>query len=98
MKAKLTNLMELYGRLAVGIYVAICVLSFGACYVLLSAGLHNMLPAALLEHLPTEGTAAVGAYALYKALMPPRIAAALLVTPIIGRWLGRVPAAQREAA
>ncbi|MFN7144507.1 MAG: FAM210A/B-like domain-containing protein [Myxococcota bacterium] len=98
MKAKLKNLMELYGRLGVGIYVALCLVTFGGAFVLLRAGLQDMLPPALLAYLPAEGTTFLGAYAIYKGLQLPRIALALAITPIVARWLGRAPEAAREAA
>ncbi|MDP2313745.1 MAG: DUF1279 domain-containing protein [Pseudomonadota bacterium] len=98
MKAKLTNLMELYGRLGIGIYVVLCVLTFGVAFALLRAGLQELMPAWVLAYLPTDGTTFIGAYAIYKALQLPRIALAVLVTPIIARWLGRGPAATTESA
>ncbi len=91
MKAKLKHLLQLYGRLGVGIYVGLCLLTFGASFVLLRAGLQDVLPAALIRYLPAEGTTWIGAYALYKGLQLPRIAVALAITPVIARWLGRVP-------
>lgn len=98
MKAKLKNLMELYGRLGIAIYVTLCVLTFGIAFMLLRAGLQDLLPTWILTYLPADGTTFLGAYALYKAMQVPRIAFAVLVTPIIARWLGRVPAASTESA
>lgn len=98
MKTKLKNLMELYGRLGVAIYVALCVVTFGGAFVLLRAGLQDLLPPAILAYLPADGTTFLGAYAIYKGLQIPRIAIALAVTPMVARWLGRVPEAAREAA
>ena len=96
-KNKLKNLMELYGRLGIGVYVVLCLVSFGAAFLLLRAGLEQMLPTWLLTYLPADGTTFIGAYALYKAMQVPRIAFAIAVTPIIARWLGRGPAAATES-
>jgi hypothetical protein len=96
MKTKLKNLMELYGRLGITIYVVLCLLTFGLAFMLLRFGLQDQLPAWILEYLPADGTTFLGAYALYKAMQVPRIAVAVLVTPIIARWLGQVPAASDE--
>lgn len=98
MKAKLKNLMALYGRLAITVYVVLCVLTFGGAFMLLRAGLQDLLPVWIGTYLPADGTTFLGAYALYKAVQLPRIGLALLVTPIIARWLGRVPAASTESA
>ncbi|MDP2308656.1 MAG: DUF1279 domain-containing protein [Pseudomonadota bacterium] len=98
MKAKMKNLMDLYGRLGIAVYVVLCVVTFGVAFVLLRAGLQELLPAWILSYLPADGTTFIGAYALYKAMQLPRIALALLVTPIIARWLGRVPGASTESA
>ena len=54
MKTKLKNLMELYGRLGVVIYVALCVLTFGGSFLLLRAGLQEMLPESVLAWLPAD--------------------------------------------
>lgn len=91
MKAKLKNLMDVYGRVGIGVYVALCVLTFGAAFLLLRVGLQDQFPAWLLAYLPADGTTLIGAYALYKAMQVPRIAVAVVITPIIARWLGRVP-------
>lgn len=98
MKAKLKNLFELYGRVGLGIYVVLCLVTFGGSFLLLRAGLQDLLPAAVLEYLPADGTTFIGAYALYKSMQIPRIAVALAITPVIARWLGRVPASTSEAA
>lgn len=92
MKAKLKNLMELYGRVGIGVYVSLCLLTFGGAFLLLRVGLQDQLPASILAFLPAGGTTLIGAYALYKAMQVPRIALAVLITPVIARWLGRVPA------
>lgn len=91
-KNKLKNLMDLYGRLGIAVYAVLMVVTFGACFLLLRAGLEQMLPAWLLAYLPADATTFLGAYALYKAMQVPRIAIALVVTPIIARMMGRVPA------
>lgn len=97
MRSRFKNLMELYGRLGIFIYVGLCLVTFGVSFLLLRAGLQDVLPASVLAWLPTDGTTFVGAYALYKALQIPRIAVALAITPVIARWLGRVPAATEAA-
>lgn len=86
MRSKLEGLLATYGRVGVGVYVALCVLTFGASALGLHLGLGPHLPAWL-----QGGGTAVGAYALYKALMVPRIAAALVITPVVARWVGRPP-------
>lgn len=96
MKTKLKNLMELYGRLGLAVYLVLCLVTFGAAFALLRAGLQEMLPAWILAYLPADGTTFLGAYALYKAMQVPRIAFALVVTPILARWLGYAPAVVAE--
>ena len=92
MKQRWKALLELYGRLALGVYVVLCAVSFVACFLLLRAGMHELLPGWMVEKLPATGTSAIGAYALYKVLMLPRVALALVITPVIARWVGRAPA------
>lgn len=93
MKAKLKRLFELYGRVGLMVYGTLMVTTFLGSYFVLQAGLHQLLPESVLAWLPANATSFVGAYALYKSLQPSRIAAALVITPIVARWMGRVPAA-----
>ena len=98
MKVKLKNLVETYGRRALAFYVVLCVVNFALVFMLLRAGLQDLLPASVLAYLPAEGTTFIGAYAIYKAMQLPRIAFALLVIPFAARWLGRSPSAPAESA
>lgn len=98
LKARLANLLEVYGRVGMGVYGVLMLVTFAGSYFVLQAGLQDMLPASVLAWLPADATTFIGAYALYKGLQPPRIAAALVITPIIARWLGRVPAAPSTSA
>jgi hypothetical protein len=93
MRAKLKHLFELYGRVGLGVYGVLMVVTYLGSYLVLQAGLHRLLPESVLAWLPANATSFVGAYALYKGLQPSRIAAALVITPVVARWLGRVPAA-----
>jgi hypothetical protein len=98
MRARLKQLMDMYGRLAVGVYIAIYALTLAGFFLLLRAGLQHHLPDWLTTVLPAEGTTFVGAWAMAKVLQIPRIALALAVTPLVARLLGRVPAPQSESA
>ena len=97
MKAKLKPLFERYGRVALGVYGTLMVSTFAGSYLVLQAGLHELLPDSVLAWLPADATSFVGAYALYKSLQPSRIAAAVVLTPIVARWLGRVPTPSEPA-
>lgn len=92
MKGKLEDLLARYGRVGIGVYVALCVITFAGSAIGLHFGVGPYLPSWL-----QGGGTAVGAYALYKALMVPRIAAAVVITPIVARWVGHpTPAAPAE--
>ena len=98
MKAKLKNLVDVYGRRALLLYVALCAVNFTLVFVLLRAGLQDLLPASVLAYLPANGTTFLGAYAIYKAMQIPRIAFALVVIPVVARWIGPPPAAPVDRA
>jgi hypothetical protein len=91
MKTRLEALFARYGKVAFGVYLALCVVTFGGSAIGLHFGLGPHLPAWL-----QSGGTAVGAYALYKALMLPRIAAAAVITPVVARWIGRPPTEPAE--
>lgn len=97
MRVKLKNLFELYGRVGFAVYGVLMVVTFLGSYLVLQAGLHELLPESVLAWLPADATSLVGAYALYKGLQPSRIAAALVITPVVAKWLGRVPASSESA-
>jgi len=97
MKAKLQNLVETYGRRAFYLYVGICLVNFGVVFALLRAGMQDLFPASILSYLPAHGGATlIGAYAIYKAMQIPRIAFAVVVIPILTRWIWRAPARSPE--
>jgi 4-amino-4-deoxy-L-arabinose transferase-like glycosyltransferase len=99
MKAKLQNLVETYGRRAFYLYVGICLVNFGVVFGLLRAGMQDLFPASILAYLPAHsGATLIGAYAIYKAMQIPRIAFAVVVIPILTRWIWRAPPAVAERA
>jgi hypothetical protein len=88
-------LLKTYGSAYLLTSISFAVVSFGACYALVSAGVDV---GALLEKVGlTAGAASerVGtfaiAYAAHKALSPVRFPPTVALTPVVARWLGRKP-------
>lgn len=98
MRARLKRMVDVYGRLAVGVYIAIYALTIATFFVLLRAGFQHHLPEWLTSVLPAEGTTFVGAWAMAKVLQIPRIMLALAITPLVAKMLGRAPVPQGESA
>jgi hypothetical protein len=93
--AQAKSLLKTYGSAYLLTSISFAVVSFGACYALVSAGVDV---GALLEKVGlTAGAASerVGtfaiAYAAHKALSPVRFPPTVALTPVVARWLGRKP-------
>jgi hypothetical protein len=94
--AQAKALLKTYGSAYLLTSISFAVVSFGACYALVSAGVDV---AALLERVGLRygatgervGTFAL-AYAAHKALSPVRFPPTVALTPVVARWLGRKPA------
>ena len=94
--AQAKALLKTYGSAYLLTSISFAVVSFGACYALVSAGVDV---GALLEKVGLSvsstservGTFAI-AYAAHKALSPVRFPPTVALTPVVARWLGKKPA------
>jgi hypothetical protein len=85
--------LESYGRLGLGVYFTLWAVNVAVFFVVLRLGLQDRVPW-VAEHIGTDGATLVGAWALGKLMMVPRIALAVAITPIVARWMGRTPPAE----
>ena len=96
--AQAKALLARYGSAYLITSISFAIVSFAACYALVSAGVDV---SALLARLGLSvsdaservGTAAI-AYAAHKALSPVRFPPTVALTPVVARWLGK----DRDAA
>lgn len=79
--------IKAYGRLGFAVYVCIALATVAVLAVLLEFGVAQRVPW-IAERAPAGSTVVV-AYGLYKALMIPRAALTLALTPLIARLLNR---------
>lgn len=101
-------LLKTYGSAYLLTSISFALVSFGACYALVTAGvdvggLVEKLPAALGGGArPGAAGERVGAfaiaYAAHKALSPVRFPPTVALTPVVARWLGRKPSSGEEEA
>ena len=101
-------LLKTYGSAYLITSISFALVSFGACYALVSAGvdvggLVEKLPAALGGGARPGATGErVGAfaiaYAAHKALSPVRFPPTVALTPVVARWLGKKPSGEEEEA
>jgi hypothetical protein len=92
-------LLKTYGSAYLLTSISFALVSFGACYALVNAGvdvggLVEKLPAALGGGArPGAAGERVGAfaiaYAAHKALSPVRFPPTVALTPVVARWLGK---------
>ena len=95
-------LLKTYGSAYLLTSISFALVSFGACYALVTAGVDvggivERLPAALGGGARPGATGErVGAfaiaYAAHKALSPVRFPPTVALTPVVARWLGKKPA------
>lgn len=93
--AQAKALLKTYGSAYLLTSISFAVVSFGACYALVSAGVDV---GALLEKVGLRygatgervGTFAI-AYAAHKALSPVRFPPTVALTPVVARWMGTKP-------
>ncbi|KAK9821784.1 hypothetical protein WJX81_002796 [Elliptochloris bilobata] len=91
--AQAKDLLARYGSAYLITSISFAILSFGACYALVSSGVNV---AALLQRIGLNvsdtservGTVAI-AYAAHKALSPVRFPPTVALTPVVARFLGR---------
>lgn len=93
--AQAKALLKTYGSAYLITSISFAVVSFGACYALVSAGVDvgSLLEKVGLTAGATServGTFAI-AYAAHKALSPVRFPPTVALTPVVARWLGRKP-------
>lgn len=81
-KDRLKLLVEEYGRVGIIVYVVLCVLYFAGAFVALQLGLSP-------ESTVGKAGMFMATYGLYKVGMPLRIAAALVITPIVAKLIQR---------
>ena len=99
-------LLKTYGSAYLLTSISFALVSFGACYALVNAGvdvggLVEKLPAALGGGArPGAAGERVGAfaiaYAAHKALSPVRFPPTVALTPVVARWLGKKPSSSEE--
>lgn len=87
------QLLKRYGSAYLITSISFAIVSFTACYALVSAGVDvaNILGRIGLNVTDTServGTAAI-AYAAHKALSPVRFPPTVALTPVVARWLGK---------
>ncbi|KAL6785885.1 CPLD64 [Auxenochlorella protothecoides x Auxenochlorella symbiontica] len=86
-------LLKQYGSAYLLTSISFALVSFGACYLAVSAGVDvgalltrvGLAPGATSERV---GTVAI-AYAAHKALSPVRFPPTVALTPVVARWLGK---------
>lgn len=98
--AQAKALLKTYGSAYLITSISFAVVSFGACYALVSAGvdvgsLLEKVGLAAGANSERVGTFAI-AYAAHKALSPVRFPPTVALTPVVARWLGRKPAQEGE--
>jgi hypothetical protein len=99
-------LLKTYGSAYLLTSISFALVSFGACYALVTAGvdvggLVEKLPAALGGGARPGATGErVGAfaiaYAAHKALSPVRFPPTVALTPVVAKWLGKNPSSEAE--
>jgi hypothetical protein len=84
LKERLTQLLEEYGKVAFGVWAVIALLVFGGTAAALQLG---------MDIQSTQGTAGTwaGAYLVYQLTKPLRLAAVVVLTPLVARLLRRAP-------
>lgn len=87
------DLLKRYGSAYLITSISFAIVSFAACYALVSAGvdIRSLLASIGLQVTDTSekvGTFAV-AYAAHKALSPVRFPPTVALTPVVARWLGK---------
>lgn len=80
LKQRLGQLFAMYGQVAIYTYVVLAVLSFAGAYLAIRLGWQP-------QSIAGQGASLGAAYVLYKVGMPVRVAAALLLTPLVARAL-----------
>lgn len=86
---KLKLLFEEFGYVAVGIYFVIWVLTLGGIWAAMTAGWQ---PETTAGQAGTFGAA----YLVFRATLPPRIAATLVLTPVVAKLLERFGLRKRK--
>lgn len=82
MKERLTALYERYGKLAIGVYLALCVVTFVASFI--TVKFFGWKPQTVVGEAGVWTLAYLG----YKALQPVRILAAAAIVPFIVKVTG----------
>ncbi|GAB4818143.1 hypothetical protein N2152v2_005189 [Parachlorella kessleri] len=87
------ELLKRYGSAYLITSISFAIVSFGACYFAVNAGVDvgSLLAKVGLQVTDTSekvGTVAI-AYAAHKALSPVRFPPTVALTPLVARWLGR---------
>jgi hypothetical protein len=83
-KARLKDLIETYGPLALFLYLALFFAVWAGFAAAIRAGIH----------VPSTGGQAgvwLGAYVATKFTQPLRIGVTLVITPVVARWIGLDP-------
>jgi hypothetical protein len=83
LKDRLKALVEEYGALAIIVFIALSVIVYGSAYAAIALGWRPQSTAG------TVGTAGA-AYVAYRLTLPVRLAAAVLLTPLVARVLVRL--------
>jgi len=87
------DLLKTYGSAYLLTSVSFAIVSFAACYTLVSAGvdvagLLGKVGLSVSDTSEKVGTFAI-AYAAHKALSPVRFGPTVALTPVVARWLGK---------
>lgn len=77
-----------YGWVGLGVHYVGGALFLVTIYVLLSMGFQDRIPF-LAEHIGEDAALLAGSYAAYKALMVPRLAVTVALTPLVARVVRR---------
>ena len=88
MKNKIQELMALYGKLAIIIYLSIFFLVFLSFYLAIEAGVDLESWSLFKGRLGQAGQVVI-AYAATKITQPIRIAVTVALTPLVARFLGK---------
>lgn len=82
---RLKHLIEEYGNIAIGTYLAIFALTFVSFWALISFGVDLSALSGWFTGLPEVGTLAI-AYAATKLTQPLRIALCIVLIPVVHRF------------
>lgn len=90
------GLLKRYGGAYLLTSISFAVVSFAACYALVSAGVDVRSLLSKVGLQPGETGERVGtfaiAYAAHKALSPVRFPPTVALTPVVAKWIGKSPA------